>query len=111
MRRMSIKKPGLMTRFLCLYLFKYSKLKIGVINIDWFKKSKNCKMLIQEKITMQNFDFLIVNENILNFQFDRNDIDVLYQDFLQIADSKKVVEDADLTAMANSHQQKILATA
>jgi 2-isopropylmalate synthase len=47
----------------------------------------------------------------LNFQFDRNDIDVLYQDFLQIADSKKVVEDADLTAMANSHQQKILATA
>ena len=47
----------------------------------------------------------------LNFQFDRNDIDVLYQHFLQVADSKKVVEDNDLTAMALQHQKKILATA
>ena len=47
----------------------------------------------------------------LNYQFDRNDIDVLYEYFLQVADSKKEVEDSDLTAMAISHQQKILATA
>jgi len=47
----------------------------------------------------------------LNFQFDRNDIDVLYGHFTQIADSKKVVEDSDLTAMALEHQKKTLATA
>jgi 2-isopropylmalate synthase len=47
----------------------------------------------------------------LNFQFDRNDIDALYEHFLQVADSKKVVEDADLTAMALQHQNKTLATA
>lgn len=47
----------------------------------------------------------------LNFQFDRNDIDALYERFVQIADSKKEVEDADLTVMALEHQQKTLATA
>jgi 2-isopropylmalate synthase len=47
----------------------------------------------------------------LNFQFDRNDIDVLYERFTQIADSKKVVEDIDLAAMALEHQNKTLATA
>ncbi|MEY2918291.1 MAG: hypothetical protein RIS73_2005 [Bacteroidota bacterium] len=47
----------------------------------------------------------------LDFQFDRNDIDVLYEHFLLIADSKKEVEDSDLTAMAFKHQNKILATA
>ncbi len=47
----------------------------------------------------------------LNFQFDRNDIDVLYERFTQIADSKKVVEDSDLAAMALEHQNKTLATA
>lgn len=47
----------------------------------------------------------------LNFQFDRNDIDALYERFVQIADSKKEVEDTDLTAMALEHQQKTLATA
>jgi 2-isopropylmalate synthase len=47
----------------------------------------------------------------LNFQFDRNDIDVLYERFVQVADSKKEVEDADLTALALEYQQKTLATA
>ncbi len=47
----------------------------------------------------------------LNFQFDRNDIDALYERFVQIADSKQEVEDADLTVMALEHQQKTLATA
>jgi 2-isopropylmalate synthase len=47
----------------------------------------------------------------LNFQFDRNDIDVLYEKFVQVADSKKEVEDADLTKLALEHQQKTLATA
>jgi 2-isopropylmalate synthase len=47
----------------------------------------------------------------LNFQFDRNDIDVLYERFVQVADSKKEVEDADLTKLALEHQQKTLATA
>jgi 2-isopropylmalate synthase len=47
----------------------------------------------------------------LNFQFDRNDIDVLYERFLQIADSKKEVGDTDLEAMGQEYQKKILATA
>ncbi len=47
----------------------------------------------------------------LNFQFDRNDIDTLYERFVQVADSKKEVEDADLAALALEYQQKSLATA
>jgi len=39
----------------------------------------------------------------LGFQFDRNDVDVLYNEFLRIADSKKEVEDADLKKMADAH--------
>lgn len=40
----------------------------------------------------------------LGFQFDRNDVDTLYAEFLRVADSKKEVEDADLTEMALRHQ-------
>ena len=41
----------------------------------------------------------------LNFQFDRNDIDKLYETFLYVADHKKEVMDEDLTQMAEKHQQ------
>ncbi len=44
----------------------------------------------------------------LGFQFDRNDVDVLYEQFLKVADSKKVVEDSDLKEMAKQHQQLAL---
>lgn len=47
-------------------------MKIGVINIDWFKKSKPLKVQILEEIRTQDLDFLVVNENILNFNFDKN---------------------------------------
>lgn len=47
----------------------------------------------------------------LNFQFDRNDIDALYEQFLQVADTKKEVEDADLQKMGLAHQQNTMATA
>ncbi len=40
----------------------------------------------------------------LGFEFDRNDIDVLYNRFLNVADSKKEVEDADLSFMAEQYQ-------
>jgi 2-isopropylmalate synthase len=40
----------------------------------------------------------------LGFQFNRNDIDVLYDQFLKVADRKKEVEDEDLKALANQHQ-------
>lgn len=40
----------------------------------------------------------------LGFSFDRNDVDVLYDTFLKIADHKKEVEDADLQAMATQYQ-------
>lgn len=40
----------------------------------------------------------------LGFQFDRNDIDQLYNNFLSVADRKKEVEDTDLTIMAQQYQ-------
>jgi len=42
----------------------------------------------------------------LGFQFDRNDVDTLYSEFLKVADSKKEVEDSDLHSMATTYQQK-----
>lgn len=44
----------------------------------------------------------------LGYQFDRNDVDELYEKFLKIADNKKVVEDIDLKELANAHQQSAL---
>jgi len=40
----------------------------------------------------------------LGFQFNRNDIDVLYKEFLKIADSKKEVMEQDLKEIANQYQ-------
>ncbi|HEY6956088.1 MAG TPA: 2-isopropylmalate synthase [Flavisolibacter sp.] len=40
----------------------------------------------------------------LGYQFNRNDIDVLYQKFLKVADSKKEVMEEDLRQIANQHQ-------
>ena len=40
----------------------------------------------------------------LGYEFTRNDIDVLYDQFLKIADSKREVENEDLTRMAEQHQ-------
>ena len=44
-------------------------MKIGTINIDWFKKPAESKQLIIDKINNQGFDFLIVTENIEEFKF------------------------------------------
>jgi 2-isopropylmalate synthase len=41
----------------------------------------------------------------LGFQFNRNDIDVLYKEFLVIADSKKEVREEDLQAMAKKYEE------
>jgi 2-isopropylmalate synthase len=41
----------------------------------------------------------------LGFQFYRNDVDILYDRFLQVADHKKVVEDEDLSEMAAVYQK------
>jgi 2-isopropylmalate synthase len=40
----------------------------------------------------------------LGFQFTRNDVDKLYSEFLNIADSKKEVQDEDLLMLAKQHQ-------
>lgn len=40
----------------------------------------------------------------LGFQFTRNDVDVLYEEFLRIADAKKEVEDHDLETMGKKYQ-------
>ena len=46
----------------------------------------------------------------LGYQFNRNDVDILYDKFLQVADSKKEVEDQDLSGLAKAYQQKGLLT-
>ena len=40
----------------------------------------------------------------LGFTFTRNDVDVLYTEFLKVADVKKEVKDEDLSQMANEYQ-------
>jgi 2-isopropylmalate synthase len=40
----------------------------------------------------------------LGFMFNRNDVDVLYDQFLNVADRKKEVEDEDLKVLANQYQ-------
>ena len=40
----------------------------------------------------------------LGYDFNRNDVDALYQKFLQVADSKKEVGDDDLHQMAKQHE-------
>ncbi len=42
----------------------------------------------------------------LGFQFDKNDVDVLYDEFVKVADSKKEVQDNDLTLLAKDYQSK-----
>ncbi len=39
----------------------------------------------------------------LGYDFDRNDVDSLYEAFVKVADSKKEVQDVDLNLMANQH--------
>lgn len=46
----------------------------------------------------------------LGFDFTRNDVDVLYDWFLSVADSKKEVEDADLSALAKKYQVQNIVT-
>ena len=43
----------------------------------------------------------------LGYQFDRNDIDQLYQEFLLVADSKKEVMEADLNALAKAFTKEV----
>jgi 2-isopropylmalate synthase len=45
----------------------------------------------------------------LGFEFDRNDIDVLYETFLKVADSKKEVDEADLTEIGSKHKKVVVA--
>lgn len=45
----------------------------------------------------------------LGFQFNRNDVDALYNEFLEVADNKKEVEDNDLAVLAKEYQSKIAA--
>lgn len=45
----------------------------------------------------------------LGHQFDRNDIDVLYENFLKVADHKKEVVDQDLSELAFSYKQSNVA--
>jgi len=40
----------------------------------------------------------------LGYQYTRNDIDVLYERFLEVADRKKEVDNEDLHAMAKQYK-------
>ncbi|MEO6814567.1 MAG: 2-isopropylmalate synthase [Ginsengibacter sp.] len=44
----------------------------------------------------------------LGYQFDRNDVDFLYNNFLKVADHKKEVLDEDLCELAISYQQMLV---
>lgn len=44
----------------------------------------------------------------LGYSFNRNDVDVLYEEFLSVADSKKEVNDADLNTMAKAFQPAVV---
>ncbi len=46
----------------------------------------------------------------LGYEFNRNDVDILYERFLQVADSKKEVEDLDLSALAKEYKQNLITT-
>ncbi len=43
----------------------------------------------------------------LGFEFNRNDVDCLYGEFVKVADSKKEVNDEDLSLMAKQYQSKV----
>ncbi len=43
----------------------------------------------------------------LGFEFDRNDIDILYDAFLKVADNKKEIGDEDLAALAKEYKVKV----
>jgi 2-isopropylmalate synthase len=47
----------------------------------------------------------------LGYQFNRNDVDVLYEDFLKVADSKKEVQEEDLIQLASQYKSLSLETA
>ena len=42
----------------------------------------------------------------IGYQFDRNDIDILYNEFVKVADNKKEVGNEDLDALAKQYQSK-----
>lgn len=42
----------------------------------------------------------------IGYQYNRNDIDILYQEFLKIADKKKEVEESDLQVLAQAYQSE-----
>jgi 2-isopropylmalate synthase len=42
----------------------------------------------------------------LGFEYNRNDIDVLYDEFLKVADSKKEVKEEDLRELANQYESQ-----
>lgn len=44
----------------------------------------------------------------LGYQFNRNDVDELYERFLKVADNKKEVKDEDLSALAKAYQQTVV---
>ena len=41
------------------------------------------------------------------FEFNRNEVDSLYSEFVKVADSKKEVNDEDLALMAKQYQGKV----
>jgi 2-isopropylmalate synthase len=44
----------------------------------------------------------------LGFEYSRNDMDILYGEFLKVADSKKEVDDGDLKELASKYQPEVV---
>lgn len=56
--------------FLYTFISVMNKIKIGTINLDWCKKTTKILENIIDSIKSQKFDFLVITENIEDFNFD-----------------------------------------
>lgn len=86
----------------------------GIHQDGFLKNAINYEIIDPESVGADNSKIVLTARSgrsalayrfhLLGFQFDRNNIDALYEHFLAIADKKKEVKDADLEQMAVRYQ-------
>ena len=86
----------------------------GIHQDGFLKNAINYEIIDPESVGADNSKIVLTARSgrsalayrfhLLGFQFDRNNIDALYEHFLIIADKKKEVKDADLEQMAVRYQ-------
>lgn len=86
----------------------------GIHQDGFLKNAINYEIIDPESVGADNSKIVLTARSgrsalayrfhLLGFQFDRNNIDALYEHFLTVADKKKEVKDADLEQMAVRYQ-------